>query len=415
MPRIIRPTSQEPAELTTSARPRSRRHRGRTALIIAASMTMALVGATGPAAAHDRGKGHHGDNAFMQVNLISDLDTFGPGVLVDEAVKNPWGIDFSPTSPLWVANQLSDKVTVYGGANATTSAVTKVPIEVDANDPTGMVFNPTEKFIITERGLTAKANFLWNENLNVFDEAPTGPPIGQISGWSGVTADPAPLRNSRVVAVTKELSAYGGLTLVPATRRSGPRLLAADAVQGRIDVFNSRFQPVDLGPDAFVDKMAAEAQIAPYNVWYLNGRVYVAYAFGPNNESAVSVFKKNGKFIKRLVTNGPLAGPWGMAIAPRHWGRFGGALLVGNVEDGKINAFNRRNGHWLGALKDDEGNDLVNEGLWGIKFGNGTFGTPNDLIFAAGIGSEIGEHVYEHGLIGKITPVEDDDNSGHGS
>jgi uncharacterized protein (TIGR03118 family) len=269
-----------------------------------------------------------------------------------------------------------------------------------------MVFNPTEKFAVTENGLTAPANFLWNENLNVFDQPPTGlPPIGQVSAWSGVTAAPPPLRNSRVIEVTKENSAYAGLALVPATHRAGPRLLAADFVNGTIDVFNGKFEPVDLGPRAFVDRRAVKAHVAPYNVWYLKGRVYVAYAFGPNNESAVSVFKRNGRFIKRLVTDGPLAGPWGMAIAPRHWGHFGGALLVGNVEDGKINAFNRHNGHWLGVLKDEKGDPLVNEGLWGLKFGNGTFGTPNDLIFAAGIGDELGEHVYEHGLIGTITPV----------
>ena len=33
-----------------------------------------------------------------------------------------------------------------------------------------------------------------------------------------------------------------------------------------------------------------------------------------------------------------------MAIAPKHWGKFGGRLLVGNVDDGKINAFERAAG-----------------------------------------------------------------------
>jgi hypothetical protein len=97
-----------------------------------------------------------------------------------------------------------------------------------------------------------------------------------------------------------------------------------------------------------------------------------------------------------------------MAIAPEHWGRFGGALLVGNVDTGKINAFNRRNGHLLGTISDKQGKPLVNPGLWGIAFGNGTIGTPNTLLFAAGIGEKVGglgDHVYEHGLVGLIKPV----------
>ena len=78
-----------------------------------------------------------------------------------------------------------------------------------------------------------------------------------------------------------------------------------------------------------------------------------------------------------------------MAIAPKHWGKFGGRLLVGNVDDGKINAFDRRSGKFKGTLKDASGEPLVNPGLWGIAFGNGVIGTPNSLIFAAGIGDEV--------------------------
>ncbi len=78
-----------------------------------------------------------------------------------------------------------------------------------------------------------------------------------------------------------------------------------------------------------------------------------------------------------------------MAIAPKHWGKFGGRLLVGNVDNGKINAFGARSGKFKGTLKDASGEPLVNTGLWGIAFGNGVIGTPNSLIFAAGIGDEV--------------------------
>jgi hypothetical protein len=83
---------------------------------------------------------------------------------------------------------------------------------------------------------------------------------------------------------------------------------------------------------------------------------------------------------------------------------------VGNVDDGRINAFDRRDGRFSGTLKDASGEPLVNPGLWGIAFGNGVIGTPRTLIFAAGIGDEVDEHVYEHGLVGAIEPSDDEDD-----
>ena len=67
-------------------------------------------------------------------------------------------------------------------------------------------------------------------------------------------------------------------------------------------------------------------------------------------------------------------------------GDFGGDLLVGNVYDGNINAFNR-GAKTSGTIEGSDGKPLVNLGLWGIQFGNGVIGTPNNLVFAAGIGN----------------------------
>jgi len=190
----------------------------------------------------------------------------------------------------------------------------------------------------------------------------------------------------------------------------GPRLIAVGTVgfgpTGVVDVFNGAFHKVNM-PGAFVDPNARA--LAPYNVAYLQGRVYISYASASGTRDALSVFTPQGRFIKRLVTGAPLAGPWGMVIAPKNWGDFGGALLVGNVGDGKINAFNPGTGHRLGTLRNARGNALVNPGLWGLAFGNGTIGTPRTLLFAAGIGSGrgFGPDVYEHGLFGLIRPVDD--------
>ncbi len=369
-----------------------------------AAVLVVGVASGGPAVArHGHGDDHGG---YAQRNLVSDIP--GMAELLDPVVKNPWGIAFGPVAtptPLWVNNQFSPDptkaVTLYRGATSATDPVAKVPLEVGASSPFGMVFNPTTDFTITQAGVQTPARFIFTE---LFD-GPGGAPEGRITGW-------AP---GAVTTTSTDARAFPslpfGLALVPGKGDRGNRLLVADTLTGAVDVYDAAFQKVD-DPSLFVDPKIAKTGYTPYNVTFLKDRVYVAYAPGPGIPGgAISVFKADGTFKKRLVTDDHLFGPWGMAIAPKHWGRFGGRLLVGNVDDGLIHAFGRRSGHFKGTLKDASGKPLVNPGLWGIEFGNGVIGTPNSLIFAAGIGDEVDEHVYEHGLVGLIEPTgeEDDD------
>ena len=58
----------------------------------------------------------------------------------------------------------------------------------------------------------------------------------------------------------------------------------------------------------------------------------------------------------------------------------------------------------LNKMTDAQGNPLVEEGLWGLAFGNGAQGTSKgSLYFTAGIPGP-GE-VEDHGLFGSINPV----------
>jgi len=78
---------------------------------------------------------------------------------------------------------------------------------------------------------------------------------------------------------------------------------------------------------------------------------------------------------------------------------------VGNFGDGTINAFNPVTGAFLGTLSDSLGNPIVNEGLWGLAFGNGAAGTnTSTLYFTAGIPGP-GGAVEDHGLFGAINAV----------
>jgi uncharacterized protein (TIGR03118 family) len=118
------------------------------------------------------------------------------------------------------------------------------------------------------------------------------------------------------------------------------RMFAADFRNNRVDVFDNQFRKVGSFTDNDLPK-----RFAPFNVAFLRGNVYVTFAErekgGIDNVDGkglgyVDVFGMDGRPKTRLVANGNLNAPWGMAIAPSTFGKFAGALLVGNFGDGKI-------------------------------------------------------------------------------
>jgi hypothetical protein len=50
-------------------------------------------------------------------------------------------------------------------------------------------------------------------------------------------------------------------------------------------------------------------------------------------------------------------------------------------------------------VKDSHGQPIGEDGLWGMAFGNGVIGTPNDLVIA------IGTDEYKHGLVALVHPT----------
>ena len=105
----------------------------------------------------------------------------------------------------------------------------------------------------------------------------------------------------------------------------------------------------------------------------------------------VNVFDTSGNLIRRLVSNGNLNAPWGLALVD-------GELWVGNFGDGKINNYDPATGAFLETISDADGNPLVFDGLWDLLPGT----TAEGVFFTAGIGDE------EHGLFGLITEDEED-------
>ena len=144
-----------------------------------------------------------------------------------------------------------------------------------------------------------------------------------------------------------------------------------------------------------------------FGIHNINGDIYVTYAledaFAHDNVSDsglgfVDVFDSNGTLLRRVASRGALNAPWGVALAPASFGRFGGALLVGNFGDGVINAYDPRRGEHLGALRAADGQRIKIDGLWGIAFGNGVQSQPTNALFFTAWPAE-----ESHGQYGTIT------------
>jgi uncharacterized protein (TIGR03118 family) len=262
---------------------------------------------------------------------------------------------------------------------------------VDHGTPTGVVFNPTGAFGVTQGNNSGPSLFIFATE------------DGTIAGWN---SDVNRTTAIRVVDNSATGAVYKGLAL--ASTAAGPRLYAANFRAGTVDVFDQNFAPVHAS-GAFVDRHAPSG-FAPFNVAVINGLLYVTYAQQDADKEDdvpgvgkgfINVFDLEGHFLRRFAQSGRLNSPWGMTLAPDNFGQFSKALLVGNFGDGHILAFNPNTGSFLGQLRDARGQPLAIEGLWGLAFGNGNRGGPtNRLFFAAGINDE------EDGLFGSIQACE---------
>jgi len=377
------------------------------AVLIAAASGLALSAPAAALASSDhvhapqhggasQAKGPQRDLTLSQVNLTSDLPGLAP--LTDPDLKNPWGISFSPTSPLWVSNQGTNSSTLYTLAPGS-STVTKVPtVRVTMGGsvagPTGQVANTGTRTVLSNGTSSAPAAF-------IFDTLD-----GHIEAWNP-TIDP--LMGNTENKATVPGASYTGLALASTTH--GDELFAANFGQGRVDVFNSAFRQVKLAPWQFRDVFLPRG-FKPFNTQALNGDIFVTYdradpATGREAVGAglgvVDEFSTDGRLISRIASGGQLNAPWGLAIAPDSWGAASGSLLVGNFGDGRINTIARLGHHFAGHVTGQvrvrsTGKPFTEPGLWGLLPGTATTGGTDALWFTAGINHE------QDGLLGVLRP-----------
>jgi uncharacterized protein (TIGR03118 family) len=325
---------------------------------VALTISPAFAGANPPKA-----------SKYTITNLVSDQA--GVAANTDSELVNPWGISHAPNQPQWVSDNGSNRSTVYDQHSGTKSLSVGV-----AGAPTGSVYvTPNSGFVVTEGSNSGSSEFLFDTEG------------GTILGWA-----PNVDFSNAIAAVDNSAkgSVYKGLAI------SGKQIFAADFANNQVQIYDSTFKQTG----AFTDT-ALPKHFAPFNATLLGGKIYVAFAkrekkgideLHGKGLGYVDVFDTSGNLQKRLISNGKLNAPWGMTIAPSGFGKYSGALLVGNFGDGKINAYDVNTGDFLGTLKGTNGKPVVIDGLWALDSG-----PDNSVTFTAGPDDET------HGLLGLIS------------
>jgi uncharacterized protein (TIGR03118 family) len=303
---------------------------------------------------------------YAITNLVSNQK--GKAKHQDTDLVNAWGISFFPRNPFWVSDNGTGKSTLYDNHGVKQSLVVTIPPGPgnSVGSPTGQVANGTTDFKISG----SPALFIFA----TFD--------GTISGWNTGT--------NAVIAVTASSgTSYAGLAM--GQSKGANFLFAADEAHNKVDIYDGSFKMVG----SFTDKKLSGFNV--YGIQNIKGKLFVTFVNSLYGNGVVDIFDTTGKLIKTLTRSAHLNAPWGLALAPRNFGPASNALLVGNLGDGHINAFNATTGKFMGSLKNTAGKVIHIDGLWGLAFGGGgVSGKPNQLFFAAG------PNGYANGLFGVI-------------
>jgi uncharacterized protein (TIGR03118 family) len=319
-------------------------------------------------------------DTYSWTNFQSDI----PGVAqhVDPNLVNPWGMAANSTGTvIWVSDNGTGVSTLYLQDGTALSLVVEIPTAArnkGTGNPTGIVFNGTSFFQVTKNGNSAPAFFIF-----VSED-------GSISGWNptlDLTHAIIAVDNGTNRGVNRAI--YKGATLGEAAGHNF--LYVTNFHTSKVETYDENFHQVN--PNGFVDPNLP-AGYGPFGIRNFNGEIFVTYAKqDPKREDDVAcagcgfvnVFDTSGNFLRRLISNGELNAPWGLALVE------GDELWVGNFGDGRINNYDPVSGNFIETLMRADGTPLQFDGLWDLlPLGTGVY-------FTAGIADE------EHGLFGIIT------------
>ena len=286
---------------------------------------------------------------FVQTALVSDIPGLAPHT--DPALVNPWGFTVSSRGEFLISDNNGGNAALFAPDGSALGAPIVMPPPGGSQPgstgtPTGQVLNHTSDFVISEGGRSAPAAALFSTEDGTiigFNSA-----VDPSNGILGADQSPA-------------AAVYKGLAMGSAGTAN--YLYATNFRSGAVDVFDTHFALHTFSAGQFTDPHAP-AGFAPFGVKNINGVLFVTYAKqdtfkhddveGPGN-GFIDEFDTSGNFLKRFASGTSVGGtltelnsPWGMAVAPHGFGKFGGDLLVGNFGDSRVNVFNLKTGRFLG-------------------------------------------------------------------
>jgi uncharacterized protein (TIGR03118 family) len=292
---------------------------------------------------------------YSQLFIVSDLVSVATHQ--DSRLVNPWGIVASP-STVWVNDNGPGLMTTYSATGNPSKTAVNLPAPGSGSGtPNGLALNGTGEFVITNGSKHAPSTFLMATE------------DGTIVAWNQSVNG----TNAMIVADRSSFGAvYKGLAIALDTNGAA-HIYAANFHSQMVDEFDGHFNYMQ----SFIDADLPDS-FAPFNVRTIRGRLFVTFAkkadpnshddeAGPGN-GFIDIFDTDGTLLRQFASHGVLNSPWGMAVAPKSFGKFSHALLVGNFGDGKINAYDLLTGKVFGHFAASDGSDLVIDGLWGLTF-----------------------------------------------
>jgi uncharacterized protein (TIGR03118 family) len=319
-------------------------------------------------------------DTYSWTNFQSDIA--GVAQHIDPNLVNPWGMSVSGNGTIWVSDNGTGVSTLYHQDGTAVSLVVTIPTSArnrGVGNPTGQVMNSTSFFQVTKNGNSAPARFIF-----VSED-------GSISGWN-----PTLDGTHAIIAVDNGTNrgvnhaVYKGATLGVANGHNF--LYATNFHTGHVETYDENFHQVS--PNGFVDPNLP-ADYAPFGIRNFNNEIFVTYAKQDHAKhddvhcpgcGFINVFDTSGNFLRRLVSNGHLNAPWGLALVE------GSNLWVGNFGDGLINVYDPTTPEtFIETLMRANGTPLQFDGLWDM------LPQAAGVFFTAGIADE------GHGLFGLIT------------
>ena len=360
---------------------------------------------------------------YVQKNLVADPSGLFVAPITDPNLINPWGLTRSSNtstrkgSPFWIGNNNSGTSTLYDGDGNPQNFFPDPHPDANGNG----INSPFNNFVmVPPPGFnpgtqSAPTGVVFNGSATDFLLAPHAQSIflfatedGTISGWNpGVGGVNATLKVDNSDKGSAHSAVYKGMT---SGEIAGQKVLyVTNFRSGKVEVYDTNFQRVHLGEDAFDDDDLPR-DFAPFNVQNIGGSIFVTYAkqdaarhdpVSGDGFGFVDIFSTTGKFQGRLEHGDWFNAPWGVVWTPRDFGEFSNTILVGNFRSGWIAAFNGFTKKFIGFVKNPDNSLVTIGGLWSLTFGNnGNGGSSTTLFFTAGGADEL------HGVFGTLTPAD---------